>query len=113
MLFRSDLEATKLGFISSYATANSDEDFVEMLSKIVVYGREAFEQRVALATSIYNDPAQKAGMTYDPGAALRQKEAILISYLKQVWGVDLYDPSPGVKGLVTLVQEAINEISGN
>ncbi len=109
----SDLEATKLGFISSYATANSDEDFVEMLSKIVVYGREAFEQRVALATSIYNDPAQNAGMTYDPGAALRQKEAILISYLKQVWGVDLYDPSPGVKGLVTLVQEAINEISGN
>jgi substrate import-associated zinc metallohydrolase lipoprotein len=109
----SDLEATKLGFISSYATANSDEDFVEMLSKIVVYGREAFEQRVALATSIYNDPAQNTGMTYDPGAALRQKEAILISYLKQVWGVDLYDPSPGVKGLVTLVQEAINEISGN
>jgi substrate import-associated zinc metallohydrolase lipoprotein len=109
----SDLEAMKLGFISPYATANPDEDFVEMLSRIVVYGREAFDQRVAAATSIYNDPSLNAGMTYDPGAALRQKEEILVTYLKQVWGVDLYDPSPGVKGLVTLVQEAISEITGN
>ena len=103
----------KLGFISSYATASPDEDFVEMLSRIVVYGKEAFDQRVAEATSIYNNPSLNAGMTYDPGAALRQKEAILVSYLKQVWGVDLYDPSPGVKGLVTLVQEAISDISSN
>lgn len=109
----SDTEAMKLGFISSYATASPDEDFVEMLSRIVVYGKEAFDQRVAEATSIYNNPSLNAGMTYDPGAALRQKEAILVSYLKQVWGVDLYDPSPGVKGLVTLVQEAISDISSN
>lgn len=109
----SDMEAMKLGFISSYATASPDEDFVEMLSRIVVYGKEAFDQRVAEATSIYNNPSLNAGMTYDPGAALRQKEAILVSYLKQVWGVDLYDPSPGVKGLVTLVQEAISDISSN
>ncbi len=109
----SDLEAMKLGFISSYATANPDEDFVEMLSRIVVYGKAAFDLRVSQATAIYNDPAQNAGMTYDPGAALKRKEAILITYLKQVWGVDLYDPSPGVKGLVTLVQEAITRVSGS
>lgn len=108
----SDLEAMKLGFISSYSTASPDEDFVEMLARIVVYGKEAFDSRVDEATRIYNDPLLNAGMLYDPGAALRQKESILVSYLKQVWGVDLYDPSPGVKGLVSLVQDAIHEISG-
>ena len=108
----SDVEAMKLGFISSYSTASPDEDFVEMLARIVVYGKEAFDSRVAEATRIYNDPLLNAGMLYDPGAALRQKESILVSYLKQVWGVDLYDPSPGVKGLVSLVQDAIDDISG-
>lgn len=107
----SDLDAMKLGYISPYATATPDEDFVETLSRIVVYGKEAFDQRVAQATAIYKDPAQNAGMTYDPGEALRQKEAIVVTYLKQVWGVDMYDPSPGVKGLVSLVQDAINEIT--
>lgn len=107
----SDIDAMKLGFISSYATASPDEDFVEMLSRIVVYGRADFDSRVAEATRIYNDPLLNAGMSYDPGAALRQKESILVSYLKQVWNVDLYDPSPGVKGLVSLVQDAINKIS--
>lgn len=108
----SDIEAMKLGFISSYSTASPDEDFVEMLARIVVYGKEAFDNRVDEATRIYNDPLLNAGMLYDPGAALRQKESILVTYLKQVWGVDLYDPSPGVKGLVSLVQDAIDEISG-
>lgn len=106
----SDMDAMKLGFISSYATASPDEDFVEMLSIIVVYGKEAFDNRVEEATRIYNDPELNVGMKYDPGAALRQKEAILIAYLKQVWNVDLYDPSPGVKGLVSLVQDALNNI---
>ncbi len=109
----SDTDAMKMGFISPYATANSDEDFVETISRIIVYGKEAFDARVAEATSIYNDPLLNAGMTYDPGDALRRKEAIVISYLKQVWGVELYDPSPGVKGLVSRVQDAIYSAVNN
>lgn len=105
----SDESAKKLGFISPYASANPNEDFVEMISRIIVYGKEAFDERVAQASAIFNNPSQNAGMTYDPGEALRQKEQIIITYLKQVWNVDLYDPSPGVKGIVTLVQEALNE----
>ncbi len=103
----SDEEALKLGYISSYACASPDEDFAEMLSRIIVYGRVAFEERVAEGHAIWNDPERNEGMTYDPGNAMKQKEAILITYLKDVWGVDLYDPAPGVKGLETLVQEAI------
>lgn len=103
----SDDEAIKLGFISPYACCNSNEDFAETISRILVYGREAFEKRIEQASAIYNDPKQNAGMFYDPGEALRKKEAIAITYLKDVWNVDLYDPAPGVKGLETLVQEAI------
>lgn len=102
-----DDEAKKLGFISPYACANSNEDFAETISRILVYGREAFNKRVEEASAIYNDPKQNTGMQYDPGEALRKKEAIIITYLKDVWNVDLYDPAPGVKGLETLVQEAI------
>lgn len=112
----SDKEALKLGYISPYACANSNEDFAETISRILVYGREAFNKRVADASAIYRDPKQNQGMTYDPGVALRQKEEMAISYLKDVWNVDLYDPTDGVKGLETLVQEAIAaslEISNN
>jgi len=104
----SDYDALKLGFISSYACSSPDEDFVEMLSRILVYGKEAFDARVAEATQIYNDPTLNAGMLYDPGLAMRNKETILVNYMKQVWNIDFYDPSPGVKGLVSQVQEAIN-----
>lgn len=103
-------EAQKLGYISPYACASPDEDFVEMIARILVYGRENFDNYVDEALAIYNDPARNSGMAYDPADALRQKEAIIITYLKDVWGIDLYDPAPGVKGLETLVQEAINSI---
>lgn len=108
-----DDEAMRLGYISAYATANPNEDFVETLSRILVYGKAAFDNRVAQATAIYNDPAQNKGMTYDPGAALRAKETIVVKYLKEVWGIEMYDPAPGVKGLETLVQEAINDLVTN
>lgn len=102
-----DLEALKLGYISPYACSNPNEDFAETISRILVYGKASFDKRVTDATAIYKDPKQNAGMTYDPGVALRQKEAMAITYLKDVWEVALYDPAPGVKGLETLVQEAI------
>lgn len=103
-----DIDALKLGYISPYACSNSNEDFAETISRILVYGKAAFDKRVADATAVYKDPKQNEGMTYDPGIALRKKESMVITYLKDVWNVDLYDPAPGVKGLETLVQEAIN-----
>ena len=108
----STLEAKKNGCISPYAHSNPSEDFVEMISRICVYGREAFEAYVAECSAIYADPAQNEGMTYDPGVKLKEKEAIIVTYLKDVWGIDLYDPAPNVKGLESLVQEAIAEVTG-
>ena len=107
------LQTKKNGVISQYAHNNNDDEFVEMVSLIVVHGKEWFDNYVAECSAIYADPAQNAGMTYDPGLKLREKEAIIITYLKDVWGVDLYDPAPNVKGLVSLVQDAIDEFVSN
>lgn len=104
-----DEEAIKLGFISKYARSGPDEDFVEIISRIAVYGPEWYEARVATAAAIYADPAQNVGMTYDPAEMFRQKETIVINYLKDVWNIDFYDHD-GEKGLVSLVQDAINEV---
>lgn len=106
-------QTKKDGCISQYAHNNSGDEFVEMLSYIIVYGKEWFDDYVAECSAIYANPAKNAGMTYDPGLKLREKEDILVTYLKDVWGVDLYDPAPNVKGLVTMVQEAIDEFVSN
>lgn len=42
----SDSEARQLGFITPYAMSGKDEDFVEMISMIMVYGREWYEETV-------------------------------------------------------------------
>lgn len=105
----SDEEAIQLGFVSTYARSNSNEDFVEMIARIAVYGPEWFEDRVAQAAAIYADPTKNVGMTYDPVEVFRLKESYVVNYLKEVWGINFYDQD-GEKGLVSKVQDAINEI---
>lgn len=108
----SDAEAMGKGYISPYACSSPDEDFAEMIARIVVYGRKSFDSYVTEATRRYNDPEETHYASYDPGEALRQKESMIITYLKDVWGIELYDPAEGMKGLETLVQEAIAEAAG-
>lgn len=104
-----DAEAIKLGFISPYARSTPNEDFVEMIARIAVYGPEWWEARVAQAAAMYADPTQNVGMTYNPAEVYRLKESYVINYLKDVWGINFYDQE-GEKGLVGMVQDAISEI---
>lgn len=108
-----DDAALRTGFVSPYASAMPDEDFVDTLARILVYGRKWFDARVAKAAAIYADPAQNAGLTYNPAEALRSKEAIIIKYLYDAWKVDLYDQPGDPKriGLETLVQQAILDVA--
>lgn len=96
-------EAMAGGFITPYASNLPDEDFAEMISNICIYGKDWFDAYVEAAQAY-------ATSTFNPATALRQKESIVVAYMKEVWGIDFYDPAPGVKGLVSLVQEAINNI---
>jgi substrate import-associated zinc metallohydrolase lipoprotein len=73
----SDEVARNLGFISPYARASADEDFVEMISTMLVEGKAGYED-ILKSTS-------------DEGRALlRKKEAMVVAYFQQAWDIDFY-----------------------
>ncbi|OQP65186.1 hypothetical protein A3860_16060 [Niastella vici] len=73
-----DKQANEKGFITAYAQSGPDEDFVEMISMMLSEGRNGYE---AIISSISNAAAV---------SKLRQKEAIVVNYYKDVWGINFY-----------------------
>jgi substrate import-associated zinc metallohydrolase lipoprotein len=73
----SDAAANQKGFINSYAQSAPDEDFVEMISLMLTEGRPQYE-------------ALLAGLNPAAVNKLRQKEAIVVNYFKDVWGINFY-----------------------
>ena len=74
----SDKAANEKGFITAYAQSAPDEDFVEMISMMLSEGKAGYE---AIIKSI----SSAAAVT-----KLRQKEAIVVNYYKDVWGINFY-----------------------
>ncbi|NEM97843.1 zinc-binding metallopeptidase [Pontibacter burrus] len=70
--------ARESGYISSYAQASPNEDFVEMIAIMLTQGKTDYE---AIIAGISNPEAV---------AALRKKEEIVVTYFKQVWNIDFY-----------------------
>ena len=119
----SEVSALLAGFYSSYAMSGVDEDFVEVASLIMVYGKEWRDYRIDLLKSLTTskpsdnetpeETAQRLALATQAQTALTKllaKEEIVINYFKNVWGVQFYDDGMGNKGLVSLVQDAIDEI---
>ena len=83
----SDADARQLGFITSYAQAAPDEDFVEMISTMLS-GCEGgpsggYDEYEALLT--------QTGGPGSPGYdAIKQKEAVVVDYFQRVWKIDFY-----------------------
>lgn len=71
-------EARYTGFITPYSMSRPDEDFVEMIATMLVEGKIGFD---AIINSIADAEAR---------SILRQKEAMVVTYFKQVWNVDFY-----------------------
>jgi len=83
----SDADARQLGFITSYAQAAPDEDFVEMISTMLTGGEGGpsggYDEYEALLT--------QTGGPGSPGyTAIKQKEAIVVDYFQRVWNIDFY-----------------------
>lgn len=101
-----------------------DEDFVEVASLIMVYGKEWRDYRINLLKSLTTSPpsegeaAEENSTAYSPLPIRHKrlnpdywlKKKIVINYFKNVWNVQFYDDAMGNKGLVSLVQDAINQI---
>jgi len=89
----SDESANNLGFITPYARASTDEDFVEMISTMLVEGHGGYEAILS--------------KTSDEGRALlRKKEAFVVAYFKEAWGLDFY-------ALQAATEAAIAEATGS
>lgn len=89
----SEEEARENGFITAYSMASPDEDFVEMVSLMLVNGKEIHEEMLA---TISNPAAREA---------IRKKEEIVVAYFRQAWNIDFYR-------LQQRTQEAIKKLVG-
>ena len=95
-----DYAARQDGFVTAYAESSPFEDFVEMISIMLIEGRSGFDDIVnsITGTSVRGTTADQAK------ARLRQKESLVVNYYKQAWSIDFYT-------LQTRVRTAIvNEI---
>lgn len=79
-------DAMNEGFISQYAISQGGEDWAEMVSLMLVEGRDWFDRYV---NSINYAGTTPNGTTAAMARArLRQKEAVVVSYFKQAWNID-------------------------
>jgi substrate import-associated zinc metallohydrolase lipoprotein len=81
-----DYAARQDGFVTAYAESSPFEDFVEMISMMLIEGRSGFDNIVnsITGTSIRGTTADQAK------ARLRQKESLVVNYYKQAWSIDFY-----------------------
>jgi substrate import-associated zinc metallohydrolase lipoprotein len=83
-------DARSRGYITEYARSSPDEDFVEMISIMLIEGKEGFDKIIETV------PA-------DMQPVLRRKEQLVVDYFKNAWNVDFY-------GLQAAAIKAINEL---
>jgi substrate import-associated zinc metallohydrolase lipoprotein len=83
-------DARSRGYITEYARSNPNEDFVEMISLMLIEGKIGFNR-------IVNSTPETAQ------ALLRRKEELVVRYFKEVWNIDIYS-------LQSRTERAINEL---
>jgi substrate import-associated zinc metallohydrolase lipoprotein len=82
----SDASARTQGFITAYAMAAPEEDFVEMISSMLVGGPNG-----PTGYDNYEKLLTQAGSTTSTGyLAIKAKEAIVVDYFAKTWNIDFY-----------------------
>ncbi|MGI6793635.1 putative zinc-binding metallopeptidase [Bacteroides sp. KG68] len=93
-----DEDAPKQGFISGYASMNTNEDFVELFAFYVTESNEEFTARVnrglievSEGTPGQNGIIEVEGKKYDTKEVkkINDKVSILKDYMNESWGVDI------------------------
>jgi substrate import-associated zinc metallohydrolase lipoprotein len=93
----SDNAARRDGFVTAYAMSAPDEDFVEMISIMLTEGKAGFDK---IVNSIPAGTSQNGITQADAKAKLRKKEAMVVAYYKDVWGMDFYRLQSRVRAAV-------------
>lgn len=82
-----DFEANTNGFITAYSMSGPDDDFVEMISVMLIEGRSGFDN---IVNSIPAGTSALGTTQAEAKKSLRDKESIVVNYYKQVWNIDFY-----------------------
>jgi substrate import-associated zinc metallohydrolase lipoprotein len=82
-----DAEANQNGFVTAYSMTGPDDDFVEMVSIMLVEGKAGFDK---IVSSIPAGTSPLGTTQAEAQKKLRDKEAIVVTYFKQVWNIDFY-----------------------
>jgi len=93
----SDASARRDGFVTAYAMSATDEDFVEMISMMLIEGKAGFDK---IVNSIPAGSSANGITQADAVAKLRKKEAMVVTYYKDVWGIDFYSLQARVRAAV-------------
>jgi substrate import-associated zinc metallohydrolase lipoprotein len=96
----SDNAARRDGFVTAYSMSAPDEDFVEMISMMLIEGKAGFDK---IVNSIPAGVSINGTSQADAMARLRKKESMVVAYYKDVWGMDFYS-------LQTRVRAAVDEL---
>jgi substrate import-associated zinc metallohydrolase lipoprotein len=83
----SDRTALQDCFITAYSMNVVDDDFVEMVSGMLIEGRAGFESMLA---GIQDITSPRGTTKAQAVARLRAKESIVVNYFKEVWKIDFY-----------------------
>ncbi|WP_114783250.1 zinc-binding metallopeptidase [Botryobacter ruber] len=83
-------DARSRGFITEYARSSPNEDFVEMVSIMLIEGKAGFD-------AIVNSQPAEAREDF------REKEQLVVRYFKETWNIDFYS-------LQARTQTAINTL---
>lgn len=83
-------EARSKGFITQYSRSSPDEDFVEMISMMLIEGKDGFRNIIDAVPE-------------DAKPMFRQKEQIIARYFQESWNMDIYS-------LRDKTEEAINSL---
>lgn len=70
-------DARSRGYITQYARASPDEDFVEIISVMLIEGKAGFD-------AIVNSAPAEAQPIF------RRKEQFVVSYFRETWNIDIY-----------------------
>lgn len=83
----SDASARTQGFITAYAMADPNEDFVEMVASMLIGGPNG-----PTGYDNYEKLLGQAGAaTSTPYLNIKAKEAMVVDYFAKNWNIDLYD----------------------
>jgi substrate import-associated zinc metallohydrolase lipoprotein len=82
----SDASARTQGFITAYAMAAPEEDFVEMISTMLIGGPNG-----PTGYDNYDKLIAQAGATTSiPYLSIKAKEAVVVDYFAKTWKIDFY-----------------------